>query len=369
MKNKLHYPEQPDRMEQGIVIHLRDSTTPESVQEAEAAETAELVNSCRIDVLVLLQITLDRAEPATLIRKGKTEELRQLREDTDCRLFIFSREISPAQKRNLEKALDAKVIGKTELILDIFARRARTAVAKLQVELAQLEFTLPRLTGMWSHLAKSQGGVGFRGPGEKQLEMDRRQIKKRISHIRSKLAKIQLSRREQRKRRSDKPKIVIAGYTNAGKSTLINKLAKTDLLAADMPFASLDSSAREVFNPHGRNLIFSDTVGFIKDLPHTLVEAFKATLEEVADADLIVIVADAADLRIEDKITAVHTVLEEIGCAGKPLLYCLNKTDLLEHRIPAPVLRKYTPSVQVSAATGAGLEQLLETVNSMLPAD
>lgn len=369
MKNKMHYPDQPDKKENGIVIHLRDPSAPEMIQNEEAAETAELVNSCRIEVTILLQYTLHRPDPATLIRKGKLAELQQLREETGCNLFIFNREIAPGQKRNLEKALQAKVIGKTELILDIFARRARTAVAKLQVELAQLEFTLPRLTGMWTHLAKSQGGVGFRGPGEKQLEMDRRQIKTRISHIKSKLEKIQISRQEQRKRRWNKPKAVIVGYTNAGKSTLINKLAKSELLAADMPFASLDSSTREVYNPHGPNIIFSDTVGFIKDLPHTLVEAFKATLEEVGDADLIILTVDAADIRIKDKIAAVHTVLNEIGCAGKQILYCFNKIDLLENKIPAPVVRSYAPSVQISAVAGTGLDQLKATVISMLQAD
>lgn len=351
--------------EKGIIVFFRVADSRRSDQ-ADQVELQLLCESCAVAVLASLRYTLNKPNPATLIGRGKVEELSQIKESSGCDLFVFSREISPAQKRNLEQALACKVIGKTELILDIFARRARTRVARLQVELAQLEYTLPRLTGMWQHLAGSQGGVGFRGPGEKQLELDRRTVKQRISHIKKRLSRIKKSRGEQRKRRLDKPTVVIVGYTNAGKSTLLNALARDNVPAADMPFASLDSTIREVYNPDGPNFLFIDTVGFIKDLPHNLIEAFKTTLEEIGYADMILLLADVSDETVEEKIQAVHRVLDEIGVQHKPLLYCFNKVDNQEEILPALLRERYQPNVAISALHKNGLDTLLEEISNLL---
>ncbi|MEW6158566.1 MAG: GTPase HflX [Verrucomicrobiota bacterium] len=332
-------------------------------------ELAELAGSAGGIVVGEGTQKLDSPVASTFIGTGKAEEFAQHCRQQDVDTVIFDDELSPAQGRNLEKVFNCKVLDRTSLILDIFAQRARTREGKLQIELAQLQHLLPRLTRYWSHLSRQKGGIGMRGEGETQLETDRRRVQVRIDKITEELELVRRQRATQRhgRQRNLWPLASIVGYTNAGKSTLLNRLTGASVLAEDKPFATLDPTTRRLRLPSNQNVLLSDTVGFIRKLPHRLVEAFKATLEEVVEADLLLHVVDVSHPLAEQQIQAVNSVLEELGATGKPTLTVLNKIDRLESRA---MLEKYSRdfpnSVAVSATTGEGIPELLEELGSAL---
>lgn len=309
--------------------------------------------------------------PPTYIGKGKLAELQAQVEATDADVVIFDNDLSPAQVRNLEKATKVKVVDRSELILDIFSTRARSVEARLQVELAQLEYSLPRLRRMWTHLSRySAGGIGLRGPGETQLEEDRRLIGKRIRDLRARLTEVQARKEREVRSRREEHTVSLVGYTNAGKSTLMNALTGAGVLVEDKLFSTLDTRTRQWHLKEWGRVLLSDTVGFIRDLPHHLVASFKATLEETRQARLLLHVVDAANPVAEEQIKAVNEVLKELDCADKPAILVLNQIDRLADRSYLDVLRKHFPrSVAVSAATGEGLDALREAVMQALSAD
>lgn len=305
----------------------------------------------------------------TYIGTGKAEEFATECKGNDIDTVIFDDELSPAQSRNLETIFECKILDRTSLILDIFAQRARTREGKLQVELAQLQHLLPRLTRFWGHLSRQKGGIGMRGDGETQLETDRRRVGDRINRISRELEEVRQHRQTQRvgRQRSQWPLASIVGYTNAGKSTLLNTLTGAGALAEDMMFATLDPTTRRLRLPTNQNVLLTDTVGFIRKLPHRLVEAFKATLEEVVQAELLIHVADLSHPQVEEQILAVNAVLEELGASGKPTLMVFNKTDRFES--PAHLqlfLDRFPGAVGISAKTGAGVPELLVELGVML---
>jgi GTPase len=336
----------------------------DSLQElAQLAETAggSLIGTGRQKI--------DSPAPATFIGSGKAAEFAQQCQQADVDTVIFDDELSPAQNRNLEQIFRCKVMDRTALILEIFAQRARTREGKLQVELALLEHLLPRLTRYWSHLSRQKGGIGQRGEGETQLETDRRKVQERILRIRAQLSSVQRQRSTQRsgRRRRLWPLASIVGYTNAGKSTLFNALTGAAALAEDKLFATLDPMTRRLHLPTQQDVLLSDTVGFIRKLPHRLVEAFKATLEEVVQADLLLHVVDVSHPRAEDQITAVNAVLDELGARDKPTLMVFNKIDQLDaaHSL-RPFVERHPRAVGVSAITKAGFDDLLTNISSVL---
>ncbi len=306
-------------------------------------------------------------EHGTYLGKGKVEELRLLVEKTNADVVIFDNELTPGQIRNIEKAVCAKVLDRTELILDIFAAGARTHEARLAVELAQLQYTLPRLKRMWTHLSRQAMGVGMRGPGEKQLEVDRRLAQKRIHDLKEELGKVESRRERQVASRKDAPTVSLVGYTNAGKSTLMNTLTEAGVQSADKLFATLDTRTRRWHLPSWGTVLLSDTVGFIRDLPHSLVASFKSTLEETRQADLLLHVADASSPDVFDQISAVYKVLGELGIEEKDALLVLNKIDAISS--PAMlnrVLDRYPNAIPVSAKAAKGIDMLIESVGEAL---
>jgi GTP-binding protein HflX len=304
---------------------------------------------------------------ATYIGSGKVEELKELVSAHEADLVVFDNDLGPAQTRNLEKLLGVKVIDRTEVILDIFAHRARTHEAHLQVELAQLEYAMPRLKRMWTHLSRYKGGIGVRGPGEKQLEEDRRLVGHRIQDLKAKLTKVQERKEREVAARGDAPTVSLVGYTNAGKSTLMNALTDAGVLAEDKLFATLDTRTRKWRLSGGGHVLLSDTVGFIRNLPHALVASFKATLEEARQADLLLHVVDASSPEAEKQIQAVKDVLEELGLVDHPTVLVLNKADRVPDRSFLDVLRSHhRDTVTISAARGEGLDDLEEAVRSAL---
>ncbi len=298
---------------------------------------------------------------STFLSKGKIEEVRLLSEEQNASLLLMDDDLSPAQSRNLEEDLDLRVVDRSGLILDIFARRARTREARLQVELAQLEYMLPRLTRMWEHLSRLGGGIGTRGPGETQLEVDRRRIRERIAKLKRELEGVVRERRVQRKGRQGCYKVSLVGYTNAGKSTLFNALTRARVFVEDQLFATLDPTTR-VYATSGRTrALLTDTVGFIRKLPAHLVASFRATLEEITEADLLLHVVDAAESNPQVHIDAVEAVLEEIGALGRPRLLVFNKIDALGDEVGILGLRAQHPgAVFVSAVTRDGIPELRE---------
>jgi GTP-binding protein HflX len=306
--------------------------------------------------------------PALYFGRGKIEEVAAAAPQAGANLFISDDPLSPIQERNLSQALGMKVIDRTALILDIFAQRARTAEGKLQVELAQLTYLLPRLVGQWTHLERLGGGIGTRGPGETQLESDRRVIRRRVMQIGRELEHVQTHRRLQRhgRRRAGVPIVALVGYTNAGKTTLLNRLSGARLTAADQLFVTLDPAARLV-EQGLRPFILTDTVGFIRKLPHQLVAAFRATLEELKDADVLVHVIDASHPAFEEHAAAVERTLGELEVADRPMVLALNKIDRTEggRGLEALVVRR--DGVAISAATGEGLQELLKAIDAALP--
>ena len=304
---------------------------------------------------------------ATYIGSGKVAELKELVAAHEADLVVFDNDLGPAQTRNLEKALGVKVIDRTEVILDIFATRARTHEAHLQVELAQLEYALPRLKRMWTHLSRYKGGIGVRGPGEKQLEEDKRLVGHRIQDLKAKLEKIQARKEREVAGRGEVPTVSLVGYTNAGKSTLMNALTKAGVFVEDKLFATLDTRTRRWQFRGGGHVLLSDTVGFIRNLPHALVASFKATLEEARQADLLLHVVDASSAEAEKQIQAVNIVLEELGLREHPTLLVLNKVDRVPDRSYLDVLKAHhDESVAISAASGVGLDRLEQAVREAL---
>jgi GTP-binding protein HflX len=307
----------------------------------------------------------------TYIGKGKAEEFAAHCREADVDTVIFDDELSPAQSRNLEKAFNCKVLDRTSLILDIFAQRARTREGKLQIELAQLQHLLPRLTGFWGHLSRQKGGIGMRGgEGETQLETDRRRVQDRIARLARDLEAVRRQRATQRnsRQRNHFALASIVGYTNAGKSTLLNRLTGADVLAENKLFATLDPTTRRLRLSTNQNVLLTDTVGFIRKLPHGLVEAFKATLEEVSQADLLVHVVDISHPQAQEQIQSVDAVLREIGADGKPTLMVFNKVDQLNgsRDVLTRFLERYPRGVALSATTGQGIPALLSELGSQL---
>ncbi len=322
----------------------------------ELALLADTAGATVADVLVQRRGTI---HPATFLGKGKVEELRVLAESRDAELVIFDDDLSPAQVKNLEKALQRKVIDRSELILDIFARRARTRESRLQVELAQLEYTLPRLTGMWKHLERQAGGIGTRGPGETQLETDRRMVREKIARLKRELESVERERETQRARRRREFRAALVGYTNAGKSTLFNALTHADVFVENRLFATLDSTTRQMVSPAREVALVTDTVGFIRKLPHHLVASFHSTLVEAIEADVLLHVTDASDPDFRRHLTAVDQVLDKILTEPRPpRLMVFNKADRLSDEELSVLRVEFPDCIVLSALTGAGLDPL-----------
>ena len=330
-------------------------------------ELAALAETAGVEVVDKMLQERNSINPATFIGSGKVRELGNLLADHQAHVAIFDDELTPAQIRNLEKALKKKVIDRSSLILDIFASRARTHEAKTQVELAQLEYFYPRLTRQWSHLSRQEGaGVGSRGPGETQLETDRRLIRQKIGKLKADLKKIEKQRHVRRKKREAFKQVALVGYTNVGKSTLMNVVASTDTYVENKLFATLDATIRSFETENGPALLI-DTVGFIRKLPHHLVASFKSTLEESTEADLLLHVVDVSHSNYEDQIEAVEDVLRELNVHAKPMITVFNKVDALKDRQLLKTLkRKYEPVVFTSAVKGLGIESLRKEVVKQL---
>ena len=331
--------------------------------EDSIAELASLADTADVEVVAEVVQRLDRPSPTSYLGRGKLEELVALRGETGYDVAIFDDELSPRQQRNLEEALEVKVIDRTALILDIFARHAHTREGQLQVDLAQSEYLLPRLAGQWSHLERLGAGIGTRGPGEKKLEVDRRRIRERISFLKKGLAKIDKERWVQRKQRDTFFKIALVGYTNAGKSTLMNQLTNAGVKVASYLFSTLDPNTKIVSLHRNLKAFLTDTVGFIKNLPHQLVASFRATLSEIKEADLVLHVVDASIEDIIPKMTAVNETLKEISAQDKPMLIVFNKIDrIFEDEIIKRLRRTYPDSVFISSLTGTGIEELKNAI-------
>ncbi len=342
-------------------------------------ELVRLANTAGIDVIGQTYQRLDRPDSATYIGAGKVEEVKTLAGELGANVVIFDDELEPRHQRELEEIFgeEVKVIDRTALILDIFAQHAQTREGKLQVELAQLEYRVPRLTRMWTHLARQAGGragglgggVGVRGPGETQLEVDRREIRRRISFIKEELEAVRARREQHRAKRQQTELTVVAivGYTNAGKSTLLNKLSNAQVLSADMLFATLDPTTRKVVMPNGREVLFTDTVGFIQKLPTQIVAAFRATLEEIRQADLLVHVVDVTHPHVAAQIDSVEDTLAELEVDHLPMVVALNKIDrLVDGADLENQLVLSAPAVRVSALTGEGVDALLLAVEAAM---
>ncbi len=337
--------------------------------EDSLGELGELAATAGAEVVGNGTQKLEAPTAGTFIGKGKADEFAQHCRRHDVDTVIFDDELSPAQSRNLEKVFECKVLDRTSLILDIFAQRARTREGKLQVELAQLQHLLPRLTRFWGHLSRQKGGIGMRGDGETQLETDRRRVQDRIARIERELEEVRQQRTTQRagRRRHAWPLASIVGYTNAGKSTLLNALTGAATVVEDRLFSTLDPTTRRLRLPTNQNVLLSDTVGFIRKLPHGLVEAFKATLEEVVLADLLVHVVDVSHPQADEQIRAVNTVLGGLGAEGKPTLMVFNKIDQVANgELINRFLNQYPHAVGLSAKEGTGLAALMEELSSLL---
>jgi GTP-binding protein HflX len=345
-------------------------------------ELAALSDTAGIEVVGGTFQRLERIHPASYIGKGKLEELVGYRDELDVDVFVFDDELSPAQERQVERVLDRKVIDRTALILDVFAQHAHTREGQLQVELAQYEYRLPRLTRLWTHLARqtggraggATGGVGVRGPGETQLETDRRLIRRHIARLKQELEQVRQHRAQYRRKRRQAavPTVAIVGYTNAGKSTLLNTVsqAPSGVLVADMLFATLDPTTRRVAMPGGREVLFTDTVGFIQKLPTGLVAAFRATLEEISEADLLVHVVDITHQNVLQQTAAVAATLKDIGATHAPLVTALNKIDRLDApQALAGLLNEFPNSIAISARSGQGVDLLLARIEDVLNTD
>ena len=343
-----------------MLVGLKDSGTGSRNESLD--ELALLVDTAGGVVAGRLLQKRESISSGTFLGKGKIQELKDLIHDCQADVVVFDADLTPGQVRNLEKSLEAKVVDRSEVILDIFAQRARTREARVQVELAQLEYLLPRLTRLWKHLSRLGGGIGTRGPGETQLEVDRRRVRERIASLKRQLSRVEKERRVQRQSREDVFSAAIVGYTNAGKSTLFRALTGADTLIEDRLFATLDAKARRL---HGRRVpavVVTDTVGFIRKLPHHLVTSFRATLEEVLNARLLVHVVDSNSTQADEQIRVVEEVLAEIGAGGKRTVVVLNKTDVADPDVVRGLKQKHPGAVELSALTGDNTDALIQRI-------
>lgn len=364
----------PKTRKDGAPVSVKP-TIPEFDADESLAELRTLAESAGANVVGEILQRRDRPDPATLIGAGKLEEIAGAAAAADADVVLFDHDLSPSQQRNIERIVNLRVIDRTQLILDIFARHARTREGQLQVELAQLQYMLPRLAGRGVEMSQLGGGIGTRGPGETQLETDRRKIARRVRHVEQQLENVRRIRAQQRQRRESAPVATIAlvGYTNAGKSTLFNALTHAGVLSSSKMFATLDPTLRGVELPSKRKVLLSDTVGFIRSLPHTLVSAFRATLEEVQRASLILHVSDASSRLSAEQDAQVEIVLKELEAEKKPRLRVMNKVDLLDDEVAQSLLadaaREGSNVVYVSAVEGTGLDVLLQKIDQMISED
>ena len=348
---------------------------PEFDADESLAELHTLAESAGANVVGEILQRRDRPDPATLIGAGKLEEIAGAAASVDADVLLFDHDLSPSQQRNIEKIIQRRVIDRTQLILDIFARHAKTREGQLQVELAQLQYMMPRLAGHGVEMSQLGGGIGTRGPGETKLETDRRKIARRVRHVEQQLENVRRIRAQQRQRRESAPVATVAlvGYTNAGKSTLFNALTRAKVLESARMFATLDPTIRGVELPSKRKVLLSDTVGFIRSLPHTLVSAFRATLEEVQRASLILHISDASSKLSAEQDAQVEIVLKELDAEKRPRLRVMNKIDLLDEEVAqslqADAMREDSKTVYVSAAEGTGLDRLLQRIDKMIEED
>jgi len=353
----------------GVELPSRNSKAP---LELGLEELERLAETAGATVLEKHSQQVKSITPATLIGRGKVDEIQKCLQQIHADLVIVDEDLTPAQQRNLETAFKVRVIDRSQLILDIFAQRARSNEGKLQVELAQLEYLLPRLTRQWTHLSRLGGGIGTRGPGETQLEVDRRRIRERIGHLKHRLKTVERTRALQRKERHEAPfaTVALVGYTNAGKSTLMNTLTRAGVFVEDKLFATLDPTTRALRLPNGDKIMIVDTVGFINKIPHSLIEAFKSTLEEVSRADLLLHLVDMANPLYAEQIEVIEQVLGEIGAGDIPTLLVPNKIDAAS---AVPVRQLKTKDVldvcPISALAGTGVAELLDTVGKILDRD
>ena len=356
-------------VERAILIGVRESQESEEASSEQLGELSDLVDTMGVPVIDAITIKLRRPSSRYLVGSGKAEEIANLATDMEADCLIFNCDLSPSQQRNWEKLTKLCVIDRQEVILDIFAARASTREAALQVELARLEYSMPRLTRAWTHLSRQQGGAkGTRGEGEKQIEVDRRLVGARITRLKKELETVVKQRSVQRKRRnrSNIPHAAIVGYTNAGKSSLLNALSGSGVLVEDKLFATLDPTTRRVTLPSGRDMLLTDTVGFVRKLPHSLVEAFKSTLEEAVLADFIILVMDASNPHVDEHRTTTLEVLEELGAVDVDMVSVLNKSDLVDNDITRACLRsRHSNAVFISAVTGEGVDELMQSIEEM----
>lgn len=354
--------ERPQSGERAVLVHVNFRNVP----DADSRELSELAYAAGAEAVALITHQRDKPDPKYYIGKGKLAEIQQTIQFHNAEVVIFNHDLSPSQERNIEKEVKCRVISRTGLILDIFAKRARTFEGKLQVELAQLEYLSTRLVRGWTHLERQKGGIGLRGPGETQLETDRRLLRERLVIIGKRLEKVKKQRQQSRhaRTRANVLTVTLVGYTNAGKSTLFNMLTGAEVLVANQLFATLDPTLRAIeLNGVGK-VVLADTVGFIRQLPHTLVDAFRATLEETADASLILHIVDAHDEKYEDNIAEVNNVLKEIGADDVPQIMVFNKSDLLPEPYCKGIIEQ--DKIWVSALKGIGLDLLREALQGRL---
>jgi GTP-binding protein HflX len=353
--------------ERAILVALHTNLISKELVEEHLNELEELADTAGAETVIKIIQDKYSMDPAFYIGKGKAEEIKSLVELNDINLVIFDDDLTAVQVRNLERLIERKIVDRSGLILDIFASRARTKEAKTQVELAQLQYMLPRLTRAWTHLSKQYGGIGTKGPGETQIETDRRIIRYRISLLKEKLEKIESSRQTQNAGRKEEIKISLVGYTNAGKSTLFNLLTKAGVLAEDKLFATLDSTTRAFSLPKNKKALLSDTVGFIRKLPPHLVASFKSTLSEVRDADIILHMVDVSHPYYEDHIEVVEKTLKDLKADGKEIIRVFNKIDLIKDKQKIEYLRnKYRQAVIISAARGIKINDLLGRIEEIV---
>lgn len=346
------------KKERAILVGLYGPGIPRDKAEEYIDELALLTDTAGGTVILKMLQNRDKPHAGTYVGKGKLQELKELIKAEEADILIVDDDLSPTQVRNIERETESKVLDRSGLILDIFASRAQSAAAKTQVELAQLEYLLPRLTRFWTHLSRQKGGIGTKGPGETQIETDRRLIKFRIAVLKEKLEKLAKQRMTQRQGREDLPRVALVGYTNAGKSSLMNTLVNAGVLAEDKLFATLDATVRR-FEIDGRLVLLSDTVGFIRKLPHNLIESFKTTLDEIREADLLLHVVDASSPYCNEYIEVVRNTLKEIGAEEKAELLVLNKVDAISDPLVFNSLKRDHPGgIMVSALRGMGLDQL-----------
>ena len=353
------------KQERAVLVGLEQDGVSKWDLRDSMDELRELVNSAGAEVVNTVTQKLEKPTAPYYIGKGKAELIKHSFQTQQVTSVIFDNELSPAQGRNLEHLFKRKVLDRTQLILDIFAQRARSREGRLQIELAQLQYLLPRLTRMWTHLSRQSGGIGTRGPGETQLEVDRRRVQERIARLERELEGVRKVRSVQRegRRRHQWPVAAVVGYTNAGKSTLLNLLTGADVLAADRLFATLDPTTRSFTLPNKQRMLLTDTVGFLRNLPHTLIESFKATLEEVSEADLLIHVVDISHPRVDEHIDAVNAVLKELAAFGKQTLLVFNKMDAVTNADHlAAYQQRFSRSVAISARTGEGVATLVQAL-------